>query len=1226
MGDIETFLVHESFDSSVIKGTSSEKDSPPFIIRKGGRVKLEVQTFIKSIIVMDISACGLGGDEQLVHPRVAFNYYEIGNDIALVDALDTLSQQIFGGPFLEVSSVDYLSLLRGKEEVPVYAVFLASFVSACSRCFNDTSLSKLDAPLLEDLRMKAKSYDSVSPYLASLIGESWKAPFGGGMEDKTVQKVQPSSLVFMPVTTYVTFLSQNIDNVSIHSRIKESISMLQYGVELSKKASKDPGLSENPQQRRKSSKKKRRRKKKPLPSQNLSPTGVVHGSTARSNSASVTSSMSDDSPALVTPPQTHGEALFEVLEDTMSRDSEDSDTVDSGIIVRGVKRSDDLGKRLETTTTNPSPVKAGVEKPTFVEQVSGEGVSKSLLDSEDWETVGSRIRQSRKKITDRSSSSSGRMASQPGSGDAGSSAKKKKSTSKKKNASRKMVREILNEIVDSVGDICEHRKRITRGSVASAVAARPSKNPWGGTHSALLSDSRVTSDPATMRDALVGKILESGQCGPGVPGATSSTLHDARSLQKKSNPRVSPGSRADQSTAPTVLETGSANSNTDKETQSPKQPEAKSDSSSGETADAAEPRQGPRSVSLENESSSNPPLPRLLNPEQPNSSTSSVASSLEVPKRHHASLVDESDHVGYHVVQVCQRLSTDLKQFMKRRAEALKTRRQERGALLAALQDTVSTIWPGRCHVEMYGSCATQLDLPSSDLDVVVLGLDPATDAMLGVPSDLYEKVSKSIFGGTIEGSKRGKGGIQIPPYTKRTHNGNRIMALASHIEEQTWAVQVNALPGAAVPVVKILADPSKLAGGGSKEWLMQQQQFGSEAASTEGISTPPSSTARASLPRSNSLSPDMDEPWRGHDVMNGLLSLDVTFQGPEHGGVGSTDFSARSVQEACAEFNLPPESTPFVQVLMVLKEMLAQRKLNEPYSGGLSSYALLLLVVALQRERALIKDEIEKAEVQRRAVAADSVVDPFSKPLYGKLDTKSTVSRTSSWASIAKKTTVLDRTQKTEEEEKVSQPKPSFADALAKKAPAPSASLAESKCASEKGESSVGDEPGLSSPSFFNQSYNDIVEVLCSGETTAGKLLMHFLLYYGHYFDAQKTSIDLSGKHERKMNGQRSHYGIYSAYIERTQTGTIDPRSGMLIVDPIVIYDPLEGAEGNNVARRCFAWRNVKWTFANAYTTLSKIVEESVAPSKTDADTSNDATADLTDPSSPLLKCLLSF
>merc|ERR1712003_224891 len=46
-------------------------------------------------------------------------------------------------------------------------------------------------------------------------------------------------------------------------------------------------------------------------------------------------------------------------------------------------------------------------------------------------------------------------------------------------------------------------------------------------------------------------------------------------------------------------------------------------------------------------------------------------------------------------------------------------------------------------------------------------------------------------------------------------------------------------------------------------------------------------------------------------------------------------------------------------------------------------------------------------------------------------------------------------------------------------------------------------------SPSF-PQGSNDVLEVLCSGETSAGKLLMHFLFFYGRHFDSQSTCIDV--------------------------------------------------------------------------------------------------------------------
>jgi hypothetical protein len=58
-----------------------------------------------------------------------------------------------------------------------------------------------------------------------------------------------------------------------------------------------------------------------------------------------------------------------------------------------------------------------------------------------------------------------------------------------------------------------------------------------------------------------------------------------------------------------------------------------------------------------------------------------------------------------------------------------------------------------------------------------------------------------------------------------------------------------------------------------------------------------------------------------------------------------------------------------------------------------------------------------------------------------------------------------------------------------------------------------------------------------------------------------------------------------------------------MLTVDPIVVYDPLEGAEDNNVARSCFAWSSIRWVFAQSYMTLSSAVERSGTPPTTPGD-----------------------
>ena len=131
-----------------------------------------------------------------------------------------------------------------------------------------------------------------------------------------------------------------------------------------------------------------------------------------------------------------------------------------------------------------------------------------------------------------------------------------------------------------------------------------------------------------------------------------------------------------------------------------------------------------------------------------NSSSSSVASSLDAPHAgHHGNLTNPSENdVGYHLLDVCGPLSRDISVFMKRRDDALTVRRHERALVLSALEETLGTIWPGMCSVEMYGSCATNLDLPSSDLDVVVRGLDRPMEIVQS-PSNTTSSVA-SVSGG----------------------------------------------------------------------------------------------------------------------------------------------------------------------------------------------------------------------------------------------------------------------------------------------------------------------------------------------------------------------------------------------------------------------------------------------------------------------------------------------
>uniref|UniRef100_A0A7S4K8F7 Polymerase nucleotidyl transferase domain-containing protein n=1 Tax=Odontella aurita TaxID=265563 RepID=A0A7S4K8F7_9STRA len=1116
-----------------------------------------------------------------------------------------------------------------------------------------------------------------------------------------------------------------------------------------------------------------------------------------------------------------------------------------------------------------------------------------------------------------------------------------------------------------------------------------------------------------------GRIKPSGVTGV-MPGKVDSQATDFKS---RKNMLLS---SADQKTAPTVPETESgysagtqSNNIVAAAAETRKEPGKVTETASASMGAGAEsgkeisreakksfrgagkqstPREGSspqgRSSETQQQSSANPPLPTFLGPENTLSASSSVASSLEAPHatrlnrnnnhphhvRQHSSSELKEDDVGYHLLRMCERLSEDMSVFMSHRAMALNARRRERGALLAALQDSVSKIWATQCHVEMYGSCATQLDLPSSDLDVVICGLDRSESAG-GTTQHGQQDDSKDSHGGNnsqqeeIDDAQSAGAGEsqthevdeaspefsqqqyhqyqpqyqqQYQPQYQQYHggyypyyapppspNGARVLRLAADLEHQPWAVQVKAIPTASVPVIKVLADPSRIPGAGAVDWVqVQQQQMaaaqvavaqvahvspGGEAMVEErpelehqqsgGMSCPPTverqQSGSAALSPSTPISAPVEQqhtggqpqpqyftvdaatgqmipasppqqffhqasfghhvaqampPWRGADVLNGLISVDITFEGPEHGGIGSTAFSAGIVQDACDETGLLPEGTPVVQAIMVIKEMLAQRRLNEPFSGGLSSYALLLLVVAVMNERKIIREEMDRIDRQKRAVAAEAesnaaatsvasrsraqsnteqshqhvavavrqkssqeaVADapateeegtvwqrsmkisggkegvstsaPASMPSSAPSSVSSTAATTATEKAASSQRKSMQKSQKGHQpmqpehpkSQKASQVKAetgkpavpplssanasaavaakpvtanaptSFRDALASSAskkssaptvpartstvaptPAPAkksswAAIAKKKSTPapparppamktgnvrEQGKQTVQKQataasvvpqnaeprvnpsgqqasPGKmqdrshqpekksvsddsksvshqpdsaavattsaltpstgsnaiagpstpdapaggtnagkqgSSPAtpLFPQGSNDVLEVLCSGEPTAGKILMHFMLFYGQHYDSQSTSIDVRGTHhpdyykelrseqrhqrDEHSHRQRHHHSVQdqieyqsnclqpallSPFIPRKAGGSIDPISGMYTVDPIVIYDPLEGAESNNVAKSCFAWGTIRNVFAQCYMTLSGAVERGVSSS----------------------------
>ncbi|KAL3778396.1 hypothetical protein HJC23_011511 [Cyclotella cryptica] len=1094
-------------------------------------------------------------------------------------------------------------------------------------------------------------------------------------------------------------------------------------------------------------------------------------------------------------------------------------------------------EKIETGSPEPNPV-------TNAQQ---EATAEDDADESAWETVPAKTRKPKVKppteqpnnkssLQNRSSQSGRNNAGAPSTGDGGNSTntrkgKRRKDRDRGKRHQTKVVKDVLTHILDAVDDQVARRVKQGAKSVSSDDRRRPSTNDKRSVSSnnrshgnsdqrrkaAPVPSSTNSKQPRTMRDVVVGAVASPAKSNVKVPnGAPNKAKLAAEPTRgSKIKPGLSYKSVIEPTRQPAVVTPSPVNGtkapdvkvNRVVEHQIMKDKIIAGDSDGNVPSNETPVKSHVTRPAVENETKvtsakedscrtplsatdderNNPPLSTLLGPGTSCSATSSVASSLEAPhsSRFRHQSISTTEDVGVHLLNVCRQLSEEIDTFMSRRSHALNVRRKERSAVLGALQDTLRKIWPGSCHVEMYGSCATQLDLPSSDLDLVVCGLDeiimnhipieqtsnstmksptnstqtlhqspansvqnlrqsfdnsahnlphspgettpqiripsnqefesshgePAADQMTdfapeGEHEMVYDASEEDVTMGMESYNPDYHSNQQeyyyvpynyIPPISL---NAQRVIRLASELEMQPWAVQVKAIPTAAVPVVKMLADPSRLPGavGNGSSWMIPQHiaaQAGAPCSpplSPDQIPVAPNQFFQQGQASSSHFFSQHSMPaWRGADIMNGLQPVDITFEGPEHGGIGSTTYSACVVQEACNETGLPPESTPVVQVAMVLKELLAQRRLNEPFSGGLSSYALLLLLLAVMKERRIIQEEMERVEKQRQEVSrldgdsklsqmqnntgtrmstalvnagkntapksekrkVEEVPPAVAPPSNGKVivdkieepsNMPSKQIATSSWASIAKKsngsTTRTDSTSTTtisnssamavknilneknrafpssgtEETKNASNRNAKTYNAAAQSGSSSNSAeteseptqckitntLPQSKVTVEGQVTQSTEEDAKLRPPLIPQCSNDVLEVLCSGELTSGKLLMHFLLFYGQHFDAQSTLIDINGTHHPEYG--RLDIDKLSPFVARPPGGTIDPVTGMYSVDPIVVYDPLEGAMDHNVAKRCYCWNNVRWVFAQCYMTVSSVVETSGTSTKTAA------------------------
>jgi len=226
-------------------------------------------------------------------------------------------------------------------------------------------------------------------------------------------------------------------------------------------------------------------------------------------------------------------------------------------------------------------------------------------------------------------------------------------------------------------------------------------------------------------------------------------------------------------------------------------------------------------------------------------------------------------------------------------------RRPWQGGALEQLRSLLCAVWPSSL-VTVYGSFETGLAIPASDIDVVVSG----------VPRRLF----------------RGAQHIEI---------------LTQHLQAQEWASSVQAIPTAMIPLIKLQTAAVPTA-------------FGDRAIISIDISFTQDSTAlqdgggavdvpqKLSPTASSSCSSNVDTPATGWSTA--VFATPGGGGALRHRGVENTHF----VRRLCA---LHPNLSPLI---IVLKQFLQSHGLNDPYKGGLGSYALTIMAAAIVQRHAL--------------------------------------------------------------------------------------------------------------------------------------------------------------------------------------------------------------------------------------------------------------------------------
>ncbi|CAH2069067.1 unnamed protein product [Thlaspi arvense] len=248
---------------------------------------------------------------------------------------------------------------------------------------------------------------------------------------------------------------------------------------------------------------------------------------------------------------------------------------------------------------------------------------------------------------------------------------------------------------------------------------------------------------------------------------------------------------------------------------------------------------------------------------------------------------------------------------------------------------SLQVLWP-RSRTNIFGSSATGLSLPSSDVDLVV-SLPPVRNLvskLKNIPLMHYFLNRKLLYIYQPQEPIKEAGILEGRNGIKETC----LQHAARYLANQEWVKtdSLKTVENTAIPIIMLVVEVpcdmvcSLQSPKDGKECITVDQDSNSI---TEIVGFEETAAA-------NSL------PINPGNLANAKsVRLDISFKTPSHTGLQTTQL----VKDLTEQF---PAATPLA---LVLKQFLADRSLDQSYSGGLSSYCLVLLITRfLQHEHHL--------------------------------------------------------------------------------------------------------------------------------------------------------------------------------------------------------------------------------------------------------------------------------